>query len=449
MPDSDTGFATLPDIGALSYNGVTFSQLYRSRISGRAVKDNAQRTVKYVEIKISVEGVVTLSPGDLTCDENWANLRQKLNQQAATLIYSGKGFGRFEINVPGGVLFDVAWGPKPEVLDFVPLGSSRSAMISWTVTTCIPEATPFFNIADIVGRVGVRLVQFNFEDSLTYNEDGYSSFTRKGTMEIPLTRPTVDTRTIPITVDQFRRTFLNFAIDLTRFRVTNRSFQVSRDKRVMEWSIAAEELPYQGMPPWCTVARGSATGRNVIPGPGMAKWMCSLRATYTVRKDQPRRIAWWAFIGLLHERMWASRFADPVVPAFVGPPEPFVPVGLGLPGGVFGRMFREASARAGVGVGDAPARRPPRAIPWGFSWDEGLYLDSKTVTFEAQWVVPTTFTQILLAAGTWRKSNVENTVSGVAGLWALSMQDITGASSWLFNELAPTDDVIVDMGGGL
>ena len=57
------------------------------------------------------------------------------------------------------------------------------------------------------------------------------------------------------------------------------------------------------------------------------------------------------------------------------------------------------------------------------------------------WFLPVPFIEILEASGLWRQSGIEGGL-----LWALSMKDISGSSSWLVNELNPADDIIVDMG---
>ncbi len=78
-----------------------------------------------------------------------------------------------------------------------------------------------------------------------------------------------------------------------------------------------------------------------------------------------------------------------------------------------------------------------------FTIDEGLYLDSKSITFSAAWLLTATFATIVSATGIWKRpADVgDNT-------WAASMQGIVGWKSWLANRIDPAADVIVDMGGG-
>lgn len=81
-----------------------------------------------------------------------------------------------------------------------------------------------------------------------------------------------------------------------------------------------------------------------------------------------------------------------------------------------------------------------------FNFDEGLYLDSKTVSFSAAWTLICHFEDILLASGLWMK--VAEVSPGGLNYWATTMRDINGEASWLTNRLDPSLDIIVDFGGG-
>ena len=81
-----------------------------------------------------------------------------------------------------------------------------------------------------------------------------------------------------------------------------------------------------------------------------------------------------------------------------------------------------------------------------FSFDEGMYLDSKTVSFSASWFFACAFADILDASGLWRKLPEVDT--GGKNLWAASVRDVSGSVSWLPNTLDPSLDVVVDFGGG-
>lgn len=475
---SDTGDAVLADIGTLSYNGVVFSALYKSVIDGKDTPDAAGRTVRYVDYTLTVDGVVTLSAPQATTDATWETLRLLLSQQAATLTYSGKGFGDVVINpAGGGGVRDVAWGPVPEVLYFQPLGASRSANIRWQVKFRVAEnqrslspdggfslrAGPPGNFvgADIApgANLPAPLVQYNWESSLTYDDEGFASWSIKGTMEMPLTRNSAEDRSVTRTVDDLRSLYLNFAVDLTRFRVARRNFHVSRDKRTCEWELLLEEIPYMGQPWGCTSADGSFQVRPVEPGAGIVHWMCTLKASYTVRKDWSRWVAYWNFMGMLQTRFAASQAANILPPADNpdpapqnAPPAPGRPAAravlevIGGPGAVIGGFVGRAlgrQARRALDANRQVARiaQTTTAIMHSFSVDEGLYRSSRKVSFEASWQLFSSWSCLLQAAGVWRMSGMEG-----GNVWAQSVSDIMGWSSWLEGRLDPNQDAIVDLG---
>jgi hypothetical protein len=473
MPNFTTGSTLLPDIGQLSYNGCTFSPLFTSSISGIAVKDQANWTVKYMEYTLMVDGYVTVGPitnsvdgvNTSTIEYTMQTIRNLLNQQGGVLTYTVRGFGPVIVNQPGGRLQDVAWGPEPKTLDFQPLGQARSAKVKWTVTFRIPE------VPGVGGRLG-PILQFNEETSVKYDADGFSTLSIKGTLEIPMTRATVNTRTMTQTVDNFRSTFLNSivsvgggGIDLTRFRVTEREFNVSRDKRTMEWSFTAEELPYMGMPPGMTNARGSFTVKPARSGPGLTLWLCNLRCTYTVAKGNSRRLAWEAFLAMFQTRYANSaqgiiptsnpQTQNPNAPSAPGPWN-FVTTALWDGFNVATSVLNPLPGSTVAAVGRATlnlyrlvnqttqqkAQNTDKPIVKDFSMDEGMYLDSRTVTFSITWQIVSSWARIIQASGMWRKSALE----GDPRLWATSVQQISGSSSWLGNQLNPNAQAIVDFG---
>lgn len=480
MPNSQTGFAVLPDTGILSYNGVRWSSLYKSTVTGVVVADEARRTTKLMEYTLYVEGVVTLEEGPLisTTDVTWKLLRQRLTQHGAPLMYQGNGFGDLNVNVPGGFFQDVAWGPVPEILFFRPYGQGRSAEIHWRVVTRIPEIVPGTSSVSVLRTSGISaselagviakggfagpVLQYNYECSLVFDEDGYAGQTIRGTLEVPLSRSPNQGRDVQRTVDDYRQRWLNIKVDLNNFKVTRRSFNYSRDKRTCEWEFACEELPPMGLPAGATKARGrmsvrghpiaKATGRlGVFTG---IAWTVSLTATYTIHKKFQRRAAAWAFYALLWFRMHSSdKFPVPdidndnVNQQQPNKTVPFFPTMI-LPGStialtaialtnLYQKVFQQGNNQTKV-----VRRRAVLLTDFGF--DEGLYEDSKTITFMASWVLLTPFANILEATGVWKW--LPGSVGGNS--WVTSIRDVVGWRSYLASELDPSADLIVDFGGG-
>lgn len=432
-----TGPVTLPDVGELSYNKCVFGPLFSTKVTCDYVKDNANRTVKWIEYTITVDGYVTLPDGFVSIEPTVAILEKLLSQQGGALLYSGRGI-KIAVNTAGGDR-DVAWGPVPEVLEIVPMGGGRSAHVTWTVKARVPPRV------SKVGSQRGHVLQFNYETSVQYDEAGYSSFRVNGTVEVPLTRRIATDRTVPQTADDFRTRFpgkLLSTIDLTRFKVMNREFKLSRDKRTLEFDVTAQERSWMALPPGITVARGQFSFKPVRSGMGLANWLCTLSCTYTVPKGQPRRLAWLAFLALLQQRMKRGNQAG-FVPAPPGNQNPAaavaplaLPVALPIAGPILAanQLLRQRLA-------GRQADRNRKVFLVDFSGTEGLYDDGRTTSFTASWRLTTVFSEILLASGLWKKvpSHTDNA-------WAASVEPISRERSWLNDTADPRLDAIVDFG---
>jgi hypothetical protein len=491
-----TGPALLNDIGELTYNNVTFSSLFRSKLSGKTVLDTANKAKKWMEWSLEAEGVVTLTAGAVNTDNTFLNMRLLLETPGQKLIYSGRGSGLFNVNFnPNNPQYqDCAWGPTPEVLNFQNLGAGRGALCSWKCTVRLPDTNVVKNAPAIQGPASIGnvlaqipaaplpVVEFTYESTLSYDDEGYATVHLSGTLEIPLTRGPQNQRAITQTVDDFRQGWLNITVDLTKYKVVRREFRMSRDKRTYEWEYEITELSPAGLPVGHTGARGTMSFRNMRPGGGtegrimaLPRWICSMKCTYALRSDFPRRIAFMAFLSLLWFRMWSVLSGD--VPAvdnnglqqqamrtlalqalqnnLKNAPAPNPPAG---PAGAlaFYEQLTKNQKQAALAALTAILQANQGALAQAnkqiaistplladFGFDEGLMDDAKTITFQAAWIITTSFTSIMAASGCW---NYAQDVGG--NNWATSIGDIMGWRSALAARIDPSVEVIVDMGGG-
>lgn len=274
-----------------------------------------------------------------------------------------------------------------------------------------------------------------------------------------MTRLAVSSRVVPTSVDAYRAAYMDAvaaSFDLTRFRVTTRHFNVSRDRRTMEWEFVAEELPWMGLPAGATSARGTFSCRPEKNGMALFPWICSLRCTYTIATGQPRRLAWMHFISLLRYRMQCSAFGvEPSIASPASAPheaKPESPRGLAdiALGGVtapfeaiFGVLRRRYAAER---TGYRTRADERKCFLIGFEIDEGLYLDSRKITFGATWRLFCSFSSILFATGTWKYPGGSDHGMTARDLWATKMKSIMGSRSWLANSVIADADVIIDMG---
>lgn len=474
-----TGPSHLPDIGKLEYNGCHFSPLFVTTVSGRVVRDEANRTAKYMQYEITADGYVTAPTGfpegaaQVEVRDAITDMRRLLSQQGGALVYQGRGCDLVVNAAGGGGVRDVAWGPAPELLEFQPMGGRLSAKCVWKVTVKIPEITAQIQRNLVAGGVGgaallaggnrggiaaIPLLQFVYESGVSYGEDGYSSLSVNGILEITLTRsPNQTTRTLTQTADDMRALIesrVMAGIDGSRFRMTKRDFNLSKDKRTLTWSIQADEKSWHDLPPGCTTARGTYSVKPAKQGMGLCNWLCHLTATYTVAGPHrqgdagagPRRIAWLAFLALLRLKMAYSVLSPNIVPG--GNQNPGRAANnVAIPpiaGDANGRNTLNVMQRI-INVQQRVVGLARKAWLIDFHFSEGLYLDSKTTSFSATWRLVCPFNHILLASGLWRR--VPETDAQGRNLWATSVQNIMGAQSWLPNKADPSIDVIVDFGG--
>lgn len=472
-----TGSVELPTVGEVSYNGVTFGPLFETKVSAKIVQDDAKRTTKFIEYTITVDGYVTLQekgPPSSTIAPAMQTLRNLLTVHGGALIYRGRGLD-LSVNVGDNFVFgglarpgqptrttlpgqlpkisrrgqDVAWGPVPELIEFQPMGAGRSAKVQWRVTTRIPEVDP----------KGAPLLQLSYETTVGYDEAGFASMSISGVMEIPMTRSKAGDRTVPTTVDSYRdildKSVLR-GIDLNKFRVVQREFKFSSDKRTLHFDFRAEEIPYMENSIWCNVAAGNYTVRPTKMGAGLESWLCTLRVTYTVRNDRIRRIAWFSFLDLLRLRMRQGDRRDLPLPNLTGPQAPkrrsfidrlvrdipLVGERISDVAAAVGRLFKSDKEPS---PSLEAAYKNRRVWLIDFNIDEGIHLNSKTITFSATWRLLSSFQYILLASGIWTRLGGRDEKGD--RYWSLSMRDVSGSHSWVPAKLDPRLDVIVDFGG--
>lgn len=269
-----------------SYNGISFLSMYRSKVSFRPILDEAQRTTVYVEHSLDVEGYVQSDSGTGT---TLASIRKLLSACAGTLTYQDKGFGDLVVNT--GSVWDVKWGPIPEVVDWVPLGGDgRAARVHWRCTTRIPECD--------AAKYKLAILAFNWEISHDFDNDGYATENVSGYLEIPMTRTAQSNRNPPDSVDRYREQ-LEQSVPLG-FHRRNQKYRISSDRRRIDFSWSDQEVSDPLMPK-TTKMDLEYTVRAPMP---YVKWTIGLSGSVTVARGVPKVEALTAFL-----KVWESRIA--------------------------------------------------------------------------------------------------------------------------------------------
>lgn len=280
-----------------SYNGITFTSLYKSKVSSRPVMDEAQRTTVYVEHTLELEGYVVPNVVTGTTDTPMSSIRKLLTAQGGALHFEDKGFGDLNVNTEAGGVRDAAWGPHPELLEWIPLGGdgAGACKVTWRVVVRIPECTT----AVFVGAP----LAINYEQDFGIDHAGYTTCTTSGYLEIPMTRRTQADRSLPDSVDLYRERLQNRVVP--GYARKDQSYRVSKDKRRLDFSWTDEEIPTAYPERVASIdARQSVA---TIDHTSAIRWSITIDATIEMVQGAAKSEAMRVFFRLMGSRIEAMR----------------------------------------------------------------------------------------------------------------------------------------------
>ena len=293
--------------GIVSYNGITFPSALHTKIQAKPMYQHGEVSRKYIHYTLTVDTVLTYTDPPLsaavTANQNMGTnsiqYRKLLTEPRKCLTFGEQGFGEFVINafaggvVPAGYrsVKDVAFGPKPRLLVWEPIGSNRAAHVSWVCEFCIPECLS--NSA----RDSDAMLEVTYECSFNVNNEGLLTRTVRATIEIAanaLTNKFLDT------VDNYVERFQPPKIDGFH-RETNR--QISRDHRVLnityqDTEISSDNPFHEGL----VAMDASHTVNSSFADDGFVRWYQTITGTFRWAKGVPAGIAWAAFADLVRQR---------------------------------------------------------------------------------------------------------------------------------------------------
>lgn len=280
----------LSDVGTVGYNGYVFDGASHVKIKCEPVYDDAQRTVIYHRYTIDVETIVANA---VDTDTDLLTIRGRLSKAGQILILETKGFGSLSVNGATGIR-DVAFGPKPRILAWEPIGSLRAAQVVWQCETCIPYCA--------LPLVEDGLLAFNYEVDYSLDSRLMTTRTIAGYLEIAMTRTAPASGAIPDSADAYRT--LVSPIVPERFQRVSQSFQLSADKRRLTFSITDQEINSRN--PWpLGVTRVDARHRVAWSrkAGGAGKQRNVLSVDVDLAPDQPALNAWAIFEAIAKKRL--------------------------------------------------------------------------------------------------------------------------------------------------
>lgn len=283
----------------VKYNGYQFNGYSHVTISANMQYDDADRTVSYHRYKLHVDSTIYAEAGDANVGVTFRRIRQLLSKAGQSLIIEGEGFGDLFVNYLSGGASDVAFGPKPRILNWAPTGASNAVELTWECEFCIPTCE---------GLGGVRFTgvsAFNYSVSFRIDSLGYTTRTVSGYLEIAMTR---NGYSIPDTADAYRDMVkvekpYNFTRETT--------WSVSTDKRRAEFTIVDTEIQTpNAYPPGVVKIR--ANHHVGWSRRDMARLPQVIRAQIIVSPNRPRGYAWEVFRSICAARIGVGLLAGKV-----------------------------------------------------------------------------------------------------------------------------------------
>jgi hypothetical protein len=290
----------------VTYNDYVFPDRSNFHIVESFVYDPSDRTVIATRFSLRLQTIIVneaatgpLDSFSFAAKDYVHYARQRISKAGARLIIEHDGFGP-TLDINGGGVKDVAWGPKPRVIDWNPVGHTNSVEVTWEVEWQIPicdgSSPPNFT----------GLSSFSYGVSFDIDERGYTTRTISGNIQIALSRQNGG-RNLVDSVDNYRNK-VNFAKPTNFQRRT--SWQVSEDKRTANFTIVDSEIASPNAWP-AGVVSINATHRASWQRTSVRRVMNTISATIEMSPDEHKARSWMIFRGLVEKRIVYAKAGEP------------------------------------------------------------------------------------------------------------------------------------------
>lgn len=461
------------NLGDIVYNDVHFPAATASSVRMEPVYDRSERGLMYVKYGIRVEFIVhlqdldsiipvsrsglagdswesnspTRNSGQVTqnsaythrnsqpvstssfqkigrgIDHTMAYLRRRLLQPGRELLISGLGLGP-DLNInqipydPDRGLMDVAWGPKPRLLNWEPIGSNSAARVVWEcevglveceeITSWQKERMPpnFANLNRGTGaQFPAEILQVVYNETWDINPEGLTTKTYDAIIKI---RGYVDTQTFYTNViksaDQYR---LWFEPKLQKGFKRTRRYRLNDDKSELLITITDVEIDSDwAYPPGITKLNCDYTISSKLTGGGagslnaggaFTNWKATLNGSMTLAKGSHpihrKLYPYYIMLTIIRSRFFLSGWhanqgasADGIMSSGHGGSDnqiiseqnkvQNIPLSFSVTEDIFGREFSFQFSWIGLGVDPAIA---PQALRFGYApnmWAEDQNLNT-------------------------------------------------------------------------
>jgi hypothetical protein len=173
-------------VSDISYNGFKFPPFCKCKATIVPEYTKNNQATKWLVVAITVEFIVTQwdarSSSHPTIDSEMAEIRQRLTQPGQVLNFYLQGLGNIQVG-DNTLNLDVNYGPKPQVLDWEPLGGGLAARCEWL---CVTWLDPCYGGGN--SQPQNRFIDFSYELEWTLDKGGFLSRVVTGEMEIAAIR---------------------------------------------------------------------------------------------------------------------------------------------------------------------------------------------------------------------------------------------------------------------
>ncbi|TWU22450.1 hypothetical protein Pla52o_35060 [Novipirellula galeiformis] len=294
------------DHGVLFYNGYTFGSLTHVDVSSEMVYDATERTVSYIKHKVTAKAIIAPNDDYSDQDSHVEAIRQRLSKPGKKFELSQKGFGpSIRVNFNDAEeeeveVRDVAFGPKPRMISWLPIGHTGAAECVWECDVHVPECS---------GARYDGVMTMAYSVTYTVNRKGFTTRSIAGHLIIAMTRDEYDG--IPDSADEYRDKIAIGKID--NFQ-REQMFQISEDKSRLDFVITDTEIESpNGWP--AGVVDISGSHRTRVNPYSRDRIDSSMSVEVELAQNQPRVRAWQIFQAIISKRWSAvptnmTRFLD-------------------------------------------------------------------------------------------------------------------------------------------
>jgi hypothetical protein len=309
----------LPTDVVIQYNGFDFP--VETEIVGvqtTPIWDRAGRTITALTHEWTVKTILWVDPTGEEEEEDgeppdvfppqdgldgpFAVILIQLLRPGCNLVLKNTAWGSYNINPDGhggqGPSSDLIWGPKPQLVAFQHKGYKYAAELTWKVSFCLDPCVANPN------ALGSKVMEWNYRLTFGIDQSGYTRRVYSGHVSMPMTRKAPGDGSLADNVDRLREE-ITPSIPFG-FRRESQNFELSEDKRTLNFNIVDQQMPPNAPPPGVVICDGSHSAES-DPRTLISKkaniWTHTISASYEITSDRSRAEAFTHFQALIQDRI--------------------------------------------------------------------------------------------------------------------------------------------------